>query len=162
MSYCSANTASTRSDQFKAVFLYNFTLFIQWPNEEQLANLNICVWGNPPLKHALAKLVPGKVVRNLPLEMHAVNNSEQATECQLVFFSDTEQANKAKRSQILEQLIANGVLTVSDMTGFAVNGGVIEFFVNKNKLRFIINQNNLRDAGLKASAKLLDMAVLTE
>jgi len=72
--------------------------------------------------------------------------------CHLVFISDSE----ARRVEtILAPLASRPVLTVSDMTNFARQGGVIGFYPEGKKVRFEINVNTAQRSGLKISSDLL-------
>ena len=55
----------------------------------------------------------------------------------------------------------NGLLTVSDIRGFAAAGGVIELFAEDGKMRFEINPRAAQRAGLRISSQLLKLARVT-
>ena len=54
-----------------------------------------------------------------------------------------------------------GLLTVSDIKGFAAAGGVIELFAEDGKMRFEINTRAAQRAGLRISSQLLKLARVT-
>jgi hypothetical protein len=50
------------------------------------------------------------------------------------------------------------VLTVSDTTGFAEQGVLINFYVSQKRLHFEINEPAFRKAPLSVSTRLLEIA----
>ncbi len=57
------------------------------------------------------------------------------------------------------QLGALPVLTVSDLPGFAQQGGVIGLVRQSGRLRFEVNRGVAQSAGLRLSADLLSLAM---
>jgi hypothetical protein len=60
--------------------------------------------------------------------------------------------------RILQQIRGTGVLTVSDIEDFARKGGIVGFFNQGGRVRLEINAVLARQAGLKLSAKLLEIS----
>jgi hypothetical protein len=56
---------------------------------------------------------------------------------------------------LLRGLAGRGVLTVSDIDGFAEAGGGIGLVVDERRVRFDINQATLQRESLRASSQLL-------
>jgi len=54
------------------------------------------------------------------------------------------------------------VLTVSDSSGFAEKGVVINLYKSGIKTKFEINRNSARESGLKISSKLYKLARIVE
>ncbi len=72
--------------------------------------------------------------------------------CQLVFISKSE---SRRIDSILPVLGSHPVLTVSEVEGFARQGGVIAFYQDGKKVRFEINIGAAQRIGLKMSSELL-------
>jgi hypothetical protein len=53
-------------------------------------------------------------------------------------------------------------LTVGEAEGFAISGGVINFYTQNNKLRFEINPDAAERAGLRISSQLLRLSRVTQ
>lgn len=51
-------------------------------------------------------------------------------------------------------------LSVSDATGFARTGGIIEFYVDSGRMRFAINVDAAQRSGLRLSSRLLGLATI--
>ena len=143
--------------KIKAVFIYNFAKFVEWPAEEPPKPDNIltlCVLGDDPFG-ANFNVIKGKTIKGRTVESKTIMSIEKAKNCDCLFISDSEKNNLAK---ILGELKDHKVLTISDMDGFLEAGGIIQFVLEKSKVRFLINMGAAKRAGFKVSSKLLELA----
>ena len=142
--------------QVKAVYLYNFGRFVEWPASAKTGNsFAICVLGRDPFGAALDTTVAGAIIDNQKLVARRVSSAREATNCRILFISSSE-SNHGK--DILAEVEKVSVLTVSDMPGFAGNGGMIQFVLRENKVRFEVNLAAAEKAGLTLSSQLLKVA----
>lgn len=145
--------------QLKAAFLLNFTKFVEWPEGDRAAAHSpfaICIYGDDPFGAALDEIVQGELVNGRRLVVRRLGRSAPES-CQVLFFSKSE----PKISQVLSAL-PTGVLTVGDSEQFLADGGTIAFMVENRRVRFGINQRHARNAGLRISSKLLNVAKLVQ
>lgn len=144
--------------QVKAVFLFNFSQFIEWPPGALPAGqspLIIGVLGEDPFGSSLDELVRGERVSNHPLVVKRFRQVAEITACHILFVSQSE----AKQlDQIFAYLKGRNILTVGEAENFALRGGMIRFVTENNKVRFRINLEAARDANLTISSKLLRAA----
>jgi len=150
-------TAPSREYQIKAVFLFNFVQFVEWPPAQfagETSAIHIGVLGDDPFGEALDDTVRGETVRNRPLVVKRSQRIEDLKDCHLIFLCKSE-ARRA--SDILKQLEGRPVLTVSEADGFARHGGVIAFYPDDKKVRFEINSAAAQRCGLKISSQLLSL-----
>jgi hypothetical protein len=157
---CARGQANSPSEyQLKAVFLFNFAKFIDWPPGSLTSphsSFAICILGQDPFGHVLDDILQGKMIRDQPLTVQRLKDQAEARRCQMVFVSSSE---SPRLTEILKSLRGANVLIVGETTGFASSGGTIEFALDEdNHLRFTINTDAADRAGLKFSAKLLELA----
>lgn len=141
----------------KAVFLYNFTQFIEWPSQvfpEPTEAFYLCVLGRDPFGPALDALT-GEWVKGRPLRIRRIETLKNISPCQVLFISESEEHHLP---QIIRALEGKGILTVGDTDGFVELGGIIQFLSNGKKLRFAINLAAAQRAQLIISSKLLNLA----
>ena len=167
--------STNREYQIKAAFLFNFSKFIDWP-EEKITNSNepfvICVIGTDPFGKSLEpikeKEVKGrKVVIKYLKDLEEQESSDQKDKsetkhiiealrkCHLLFICSSEKENLAT---IIELLKGASVLTVGETTGFLESGGIINFLMEDKKVRFEINNSAAKQDNLKIRSKLLRLA----
>jgi len=147
-----------REYQLKAVFLYNFVQFTEWPTNA-FPNTNspvvIGILGADPFGGTLDETVRGEKVGDRNLVVKRCRRVEEAMDCHVLFISPSE---KDPLGVIFWRLKGRNILTVGETENFAENGGMIRFFKEKNKIRFRINVEAVRNASLIISSKLLRLA----
>ncbi|MES1196077.1 MAG: YfiR family protein, partial [Steroidobacter sp.] len=114
MFICPATHAATAEYQLEAVFLFNFTQFVEWPADafaHSDSPLAICVLGEDPFGTSLDDIVRGESVRGHPLMVEHYHNAEDARHCHIVFFSRSETGNV---QLALQKLKDTNVLTVGN------------------------------------------------
>lgn len=155
---CDVNAQLPKPEEYhvKAVYLYNFGKFVQWPaSENKSESFTICVLGRDPFGPALDTTLAGESIDNRKLLAKRIANSRDAAGCQILFISASE---SARLKEILATVEKFRVLTVSDIPGFTANGGMIQFVLMDNKVRFEVNVSATEKAGLTCSSQLLKVA----
>ena len=150
-----APSAASHEFEIKAVFLYNFVRFVDWPLRvfpEPQTPMIIGVLGEDPFGAALDEAVHGETVNGRPLVVRRFRRVEDVDHCHVLFISRSE---SARLGSILARLKDQGILTVSDADDFTRHGGMIRFVTESNKVRLRINVEASRAAGLMISSKLL-------
>jgi len=144
--------------QLKAVFLFNFAKFVEWPPQafgDARDPFNICVLGDNPFGSSLDDAVRGKTVANRPIAIRLISSPQQARTCQILFVSASE---RKRMRGILEALQHCCVLTVGDTDDFTANGGIVQFKVRDAHVRIEIDAEAAQRANLRISSKLLSLA----
>jgi len=144
--------------QVEAVFLFNFTQFVDWP-PSTYANafqpMTICVLGKDPFGGYLDDTVRNEKVDNRSLAVRRVASTDATENCQVLFISRSESEHIEK---ILDSLKGRSILTVSDADAFEQRGGMIRFVAENSRIKLRINLRPARNAGLTISSKLLHVA----
>jgi hypothetical protein len=154
----SMQTVINREYQVKAVFLFNFTQFVEWPANTFTGPetpIVIGVLGKNPFGTYLDETVLNEKVNNRTLLIHYYNSPEEVKNCQILFINLRE---TKKLEQTLLALKGKNILTVSDQNSFLNQGGMIRFFTKNNKIQFQINPEAAKAAELNVSSKLLRLA----
>jgi hypothetical protein len=144
--------------QVKSAYLYNFGRFIGWPAASfptPSAPLVIGVIGDHPFHGGLDDVLRGKSANGHPVQVRRLRWNDPLSGCHILFISSSESEHLP---YILKSLPGEGVLTVSDIDGFSLSGGMIEFRMVGSRVRFDINWAATQTARLDVSAKLLNVA----
>ena len=150
-----AQSGVTQEFQIKAVFLYNFVQFVDWPAGAFAGPqdpLIIGVLGEDPFGTALDDAVAGETVNGRSLVVRRFRRVEDIDRCHVLFISRSE---NARLGPILTALKGRSILTVGDAEEFTRRGGMIRFVTENNKVRLRINVEAAKAAGLTISSKLL-------
>jgi len=148
----------SREYQVKAIFLYNFTQFVEWPPsafKEKNSPLIIGIAGKDPFGSYLDEAVKNEKIGEHPLVVHRFETMEDVTGCHILFVNIPD---KNVLREHLHKLAERSVLTVGDTDHFIRDGGMVRFVPDNNKIRMQINVTAARDAGLIISSKLLRLA----
>lgn len=146
----------------KAGFIYNFIKFVEWPVTALSASNSSVVVGvlaDDLAASVLQQALAGKSVNGHALEVRLLKETHEAGDCHLVFIG---RAQEGRVKDILEQLKAAPVLTVSEIDQFGQRGGMINLVRNDDSFRFEINLKALERAGLKISSRLSSQATIVK
>ncbi len=144
----------------KAVFLYNFTRYFEWPEKMKSGNFIIQVVGaNSGLNQELSKMAATKQVGNQKLEIK-ISNLFDATAKPHIIYLLNESSDFLKEAT--SKYKGKGILIVTEKAGLAKSGSAINFVAIDNKLKFEYSKNNAVKAGLKTSDDLKSLAIAVD
>lgn len=146
----------------KAAYLYHFATFTEWPEStgpNASKEIRLCVMGNGPVEAQVQRLDGKELEGGRLLRILSVRREELPKLCHMVFIGEPAHVN---HDSAWMRLRGAPLLSVSDQTGFAQGGGMIEMFLRDDKVRMRINLGAVRSAGLHLSSKLLRLAEIVE
>ena len=144
--------------QIKAVFLFNFASFVQWPPTafpETSTPFVIGILRGDPFGTFLDETVRNETLKGHPLMVKRFRKVEEIGSCQILFINTT---NKNELADAFQKAREQAILTVGDAPGFTEQGGMIQFVTQDNKTRIRINLGAVKEADLTISSKLLGLA----
>jgi uncharacterized protein DUF4154 len=141
--------------QVKAVFLYNFTKYVDWPSGSQgsSATIRLCVPANPAFLDVLREVVRDEVVNGRPLNAMGLDGLDAARECDILYVGE---AGTPDATAWINAVRGRQTLTVGE--GRLVDGLVIAFVRDQDRLRFDINRAAASKQNLSISSRLLGLA----
>jgi hypothetical protein len=149
----------------KAAFLYRFADFIDWPESAggpTPETVTLCVVGEDPFGFALDELAArgaDSLADGTRVRVRHVKGLRNGPRCHIAFISNSERARLARH---LADATAAHVVTVSDLSHFAADGGVIQFVLEDGRVRFWINRSAAARSGVRISSRLLALARIVE
>lgn len=138
----------------KVAYLYNFTLFAQWPSLPD-ADFQLCVLGSTSLDEELTHLEGKRAQNGLPIAIRRIMSSASLTGCQVLYI---DEHSRRSLDSVLQQLAETPVLTITDATGFADQGIMIEMRRQGTRIVFDVNLAAARRVSLDFSSRLLKLA----
>jgi hypothetical protein len=143
----------------KAVLYFKLPQFVYLPVERSQNPEILCAMGGHGIVAAFEKVARSQADAR-PASFQVVNSIGEASRCSFLFLSRAEAAGY---DSILQRL-ASGVVTVSDIAGFARAGGMIEFAqsADRNSVQILINRKAARAQGIEFNAQLLRLARIVE
>ena len=149
------NTKVDTNAKIKAVFIYNFTKYIEWPPSYKEGEFIIGIIGETPLYSELIKMTETKKVANQALEVRKFSSLAELSKCHILYVSKTESANLA---DIIKKLRTNSTLLITEETGLVEKGAGINFIIKDNRQKFELNKGNVERYKLKVSSSLEALA----
>ncbi len=144
--------------QVKALFLYNFANFVEWPNEAfptPTSPLRMCLFGAVPFGDFL-DMMNGVAIRNHALDVIRTTDYDKIRSgCHILFVGIDHQNEVDKFFKSLNHLF---VLSVGNSDEFAEKGGVVNIIRTADQHQFEINLSKAFENGLLISSDLLALA----
>jgi len=153
-----AQTVSSDEYKVKAVFLYNFTRFVDWPQASFEASYDpfiIGIIGKDPFGGSIQEAVAGERIGAHSIKVVHFDDAIEIEKCHILYVGTSDQDEVRN---IVSKARGKGVLTVSDIPNFIRWGGMIRFYTENNRIRLEINNTMAKEAGIKISSKLLRVA----
>ncbi len=150
-------TAAPSEYQLKAVFLFNFAQFVEWPQDTFAtadAPLVIGVVGVDPFGSYLDEVVQGEQVKGRALAVRRFRKIEDARDVHILFLGEGGAAGR--RDELPPSLTERHVLTVSNAA--ATSGAIVQFVDASSRIRLRIDATRAEQSGLTISSKLLRAA----
>ncbi len=145
--------------KIKAAYLFNFLRFIEWP-ADHAAEAHICVIGQKNGYQDAFRTLRSQSLNDQRIvirELTDIDNPQTLLSCQIIFV--TTAANHRQKI-VFNTLKGSKALTVGESSGFARQGGMINFIEKDSKIRFEINLRTANEAGLRITSKILRIADL--
>jgi hypothetical protein len=144
--------------RIKAVFLYRFPEFINWPEAgTPSANLPfvIDVVGGCSIVNELRQVTQSHLLQGRPVKVKQAQDLSALDDADIVFICDGERA----RIKQLIQAAPGKALVVTESPGALSDGSVINFVLSNYRVRFEISLDAAKRRGLHVSSRLLDVAL---
>lgn len=138
----------------KTALVYNFAKFTKWPDSTISENVHVCYFSE--LYTESMERLSGKKISQYLVSIKQIENISDVDQCHLIYI------DKSKRD-ILNRLFlkvkGKSILTVSDISGFYDEGGMIEVKVKDNRIRFLINLGPVNESNIVLSSQILKLAI---
>jgi len=146
--------------KIKAIYIYNFTKYIEWPEDYKQGNFVVGILGNNTLLvNELKKMAESKTVGTQKFDIRTLTNPSEAADCHIVYIMNE---NSAQLTDVLGKVKNKSALVVTDKSGLVTKGAAISFVIVENKQKIELNKGNIEKYKLKVADQLVSMAVQTK
>jgi hypothetical protein len=149
-----AQTNTSKEYRVKAVFLFNFTQFVEWPAAAFAgpgSPFVIGILGDDPFGTAIDETIQNEKMGGHPLVVQRYKDLRDLKNCHILFLNGNDPEKVRENLLVINRY----TLTVSDADNFMRAGGIIRLITENNKIRIQINPDAARTAELFISSKLL-------
>lgn len=131
--------------RLKALYIIRLADYISWPNAQKKTTFQICIEPADAIAKELEKITT-TVINGRNLKIIPPPTDSTIDQCDFLYLS---------KGEIKPSLAKTPVVTISSQEGFAINGGMIEFYLENTKVRMKANLQSVNKAGISMSSKLL-------
>jgi hypothetical protein len=148
--------AQTSIAQAQAVFIYNFTRLIEWPEDYKAGDFIIGVYGPNDIFSEIKNFTTGKMVGSQPISVVKYSDAASIKKSHILFvaFGKTKEM-----SSVIGALGGTKTLIITEKKGALDEGSAINFVIVDDRLKFELKMNNATKLGLKVHSNLENMAI---
>jgi hypothetical protein len=143
----------------KAVFLYHFTRYLQWPEAVEPAVFTIVVFGESGIVIPLQEIAKKKTVGPMPIVVRQCLEIGQIGRPRILFIAKSAVGSLPR---LLEKIRGTDILTIGEAEGLGTQGVAVNFVERDGSIKFEMSKRMLKEARLQASSQLLKLAILVE
>ena len=157
-----ADDEAYREHEIKAVFLFNFLQFVEWPDgsfAEPTAPIRICVVGDARLADALRAVADGVQVEGRAVVVDQAASLADVPAVHLLYCSA---GAMPEGRAFLQPSARRGVLIVGERADAFARGAAIRLLTEKGRMRFEICPDAASARGVQLRARLLRLARIVE
>lgn len=144
--------------QIKALFLYNFANFVEWPKDAFSSpeeSIRMCLFGDVPFGGFL-DAVDGTLIGDRELTIARTDTIEEIRKgCHILFVGEDK---KVQLPTFWNEFKYVYVLSIGEEQGFTERGGIVNIMRTTDQVQFEINLSNALDKGLFISSDVLSLA----
>ena len=148
--------AAFPEDAVKAVFLYRFAGYVQWPMSPGAPGaFVVAVLGADDVAARLQRLLPDHPIHGLTAEAHHIRSVTELGAAQMLYIGPDYDGDLAP---LIARLRGRPILVVTDRDGALDGGSMVNFVTQSGHVRFEVSLAAARQAGLMISSDLLAVA----
>lgn len=143
--------------KIKAIYIYNFTKYIEWPETYKDGNFVIGFLGsNFALLNELSKMSETKKVGTQSIQIKNISSVDNNDKFNIIYILTD---NSTQLSEVISKVKGKSTLIVTDKPGLAKQGSGINFVIVENKQKIELNKSNIEKYKLKIASTLVNMAL---
>ena len=152
-----ALNSEAQVEKLQAFFIYNFTKYIEWPQDYQTGNFDILVLGNSSIDGYLKEIASTKKVGSQSIAIRKVGSVNEISKCHIIFISKEK---SGELQNVISKIGSNSTLIISEKTGLANAGSAINFVIVNDKQKFELNKRNVTKYNLKINNQIDALAII--
>jgi hypothetical protein len=156
----SGNNAISVEQRVKAVSLYKFLGYVDWPPAafpQPGSPYVVGVMDADGIADELASISIGHNLYNRPVNVRKLQPGDSLDDVDVLFIG---RIDKARQAQILKSVQSRPILTITETDGGLALGSMINFRLVDDRVRFEVSLDAVEKSNLKISSRMLSVALL--
>jgi hypothetical protein len=139
----------------KAVYVYKFAQYVDWPKEFKTGDFIIGVFGDDRLYDEMQGSYSNKMIGNQTIKIKKYTATADIEQCHILFIAEK---NSDKIAELVKKYKSKSTLIVSEKDGKLKDGSVINFVMKDNKLKYEVSKTNATKHKLTVGQSLTSIA----
>ena len=152
-------TTKAQDEKFKALFMYNFTKYIEWPQAKQSGDFVIGVIGNSAIVGELETIAQKKTVGAQTIKVKQISSADDVSKLHIVYVTEDKSGEAAA---LAGKVKGKGVVLITDKPGLAKTTSGINYIKKDGKPNFELSTSHLNEEGVKVSAQLSALGTVVD
>ena len=140
-----------------SMMVFNFTRYVQWPDQATGGEFVIGVIGSNDVYKTLTEWYGGKPRGSKTYVIKKFNSAAEVADCHVLYI---DKSKSGEFEAVNSKVKGKGTLVITDKNGLGEKGSGINFKTVDSKLKFELNQKAIEASNLKVSGSLSSMAIL--
>ncbi len=145
--------------KFKALFMYNFTKYLEWPAARKQGDFVIGIYGASAITQELNVIAGKKTVGTQNIQVKVVSTPAEVGMCHILYVPENK---SSKVPEIITQCSGKSVVLITDKPGMAQTLSGLNYVNVDGKQSFEINKALIEKQGVKVNSVLLSLGIVIE
>jgi hypothetical protein len=156
--FCFISIGSTKGQgaKMQALYIYNFTKQMEWPDSYVNKNLVIGVYGSKETFNEINGLLKGQKIGSRDIHIVFYNSLNDISDCHVLFIPD---AKVEILQSIFTKLSKSPILIVTNLPGMIERGACINFTIVEGKQLYEISKKNIQSHNIAVSNELINLGI---
>ncbi|MCW3788327.1 YfiR family protein [Plebeiibacterium sediminum] len=141
---------------FKALFMFNFAKYIEWPDQTDQKEFIIGVLGNDEIVSELNKLASARKINNKTIVIKNVKDVKDATDSNIFFIPTSKSSNI---NNVKTYFANKPTLIICEDQDACFNGAGINYTMQGGKMKYEISRQNISCHNLNVDQKLIALGI---
>ena len=141
---------------FKALFMFNFAKYIEWPDQTDQKEFIIGVLGNDEIVSELNKLASARKINNKTIVVKNVKDVKDASDSNIFFIPTSKSSNI---NNVKTHFANKPTLIICEDAGACFNGAGINYTMQGGKMKYEISKQNIACHNLNVDQKLIALGI---
>jgi hypothetical protein len=150
------HASQAQSEKFKALFMYNFTKYIEWPASVRQGDFIIAILGNSPMAKELEIIAGKQKVGSQNILVKTFNSVDEIDNCHILYVPTSKSSSLP---QIIEKITGKSILIVTDNDGLASQGACINYIKDGDRIKYELNKKNIEKRGMVVNSVLVTLGI---
>jgi len=143
----------------KAVFVYKFAQYVDWPKSFKTGDFIIGVFGDEKLYNEMQTSYSNKMIGNQTIKIKKYDAVADIEQCHILFVAEK---NSDKVVDLVKKYKSKSTLIVTEKEGKMKDGSIFNFVMKDNKLKFEVSKANAEKHKLTVGQSLTSIAYKVE